>query len=80
MDESGWELEVLTEPSEFEGLSVVSITAMRVDLTTGDISISHTLHQLVRLRDDTEDIVGEIDPLMEAAERGADRDRRRGGS
>ncbi len=80
VDESGWELEVLTEPSEFEGLSVVSVTAMRVDPTTGDIAISHTLHQLVRLRDEGEDIVGEIDPLMEAAERGADRDRRRGGS
>ncbi len=80
VDASGWELEVLTEPSEFEGLSLVSVTAMRLDTVSGEIAISHTLHQLVRLRDDAEDIVGEVDALMEAAERGAGRNRSRGGT
>lgn len=66
-DETDWELEVLTEPSEFEGLTLVSVTAMRVDQLSGEVAFSHTLHQLVRLREGEEDIVGEVDPLMEAA-------------
>ncbi len=73
IDDSGWELEVLTEPSEFDGLTIVSVTAMRLDVDSGNIGISHTLHQLMRLREEGDDVVGEIDPLMEAAERGAQR-------
>ncbi|MCB9844408.1 MAG: hypothetical protein H6811_00260 [Phycisphaeraceae bacterium] len=57
-----WELEVLTEPSEFEGLTLVSVTARRV--VEDEIIIEHTLHQLARLGEEDADIAGEqIDAL-----------------
>lgn len=60
---SGWELVVQTEPSEFDGLTRVSITARRASAagprTDGP---TYTLHQLVRLgaAEATADGAGEV--------------------
>jgi len=72
-DDNGWELEITTEPSEFDGLRLASVTARRVDPESDLEIVSFTLHQLVRLSDDVPDIVGEVDPLVAEAERGARR-------
>ncbi len=84
IEASGWELVVEREPSMFEGLSIVHVTARRVDPESGRVLVSATLHQLVRVRADSdEDIVGEAGDLLDAARRGADRagsGRRGGGS
>lgn len=56
---SGWELAIETEPSEFAGLTRVSVTARRTaerSLPTG--AASYTLHQLVRLSGKGEDTAG----------------------
>ena len=76
---SGWELEIQTEPSEFVGLTLVTVTARRVDPATGEFSFATTLHQLIRLSAQGEDSVGERDDLSREAERGA-RSRSGGGS
>lgn len=76
-DESGWEIEVEREASEFEGLSVVRVTARRVDSESGDVLVEHTLHQLVRLIEEGAEIAGEEDELAEAAREGAEREARR---
>lgn len=47
--DSGWELEVQTEPSEFAGLTKVSITALHRRGTSQATDASFTLRQLVRL-------------------------------
>lgn len=47
--ESGWELEVQTEPSEFAGLTKVSITALRRRSGAGPAVYTYTLTQLVRM-------------------------------
>ena len=61
---SGWELEVETEPSEFAGLTLVTVTAIK---RSGEsVAASYTLRQLVRLgREQAEDIAGEPDPALE---------------
>ncbi len=67
---SGWELRVSTTPSAFAGLTEVSITAVRVDERGVSAERAlYTLVQLVRLREVTEDIVGEEDEITERARR-----------
>ncbi len=74
VEDTGWELVVDREPSEFEGLSVVRVTARRVDPASERVLVSATLYQLVRVREDAgEDIVGEAGDLLDAAREGADR-------
>lgn len=72
---TGWELEIETEPSQFAGLTLVSVTAMRRDEASGSTSHATRLTQLVRLSALEEDSVGERDEISVEAERGA----RRGG-
>ncbi|MGE3107345.1 MAG: hypothetical protein AB7G11_12795 [Phycisphaerales bacterium] len=68
--ESGWELIIETTPTEFDGLTLVSITAARSG-GSGIDSSAYTLRQLVRLRDAAPDSVGDVDDVTRAAERGA---------
>jgi hypothetical protein len=62
-----WELQIDTEPSQFEGLTVLSITASRT-APDGHALASYTLRQLVRLGGKGEDKAGELDDLSAAAE------------
>ncbi len=69
---TAWELEIDTEPSEFPGLTRVSVTALRRG--GGDqIVASYTLRQLVRLSARAEDKAGDLDALAEEAARAATR-------
>jgi hypothetical protein len=68
---SGWELEIQTEPSQFPGLTLVEVTAVRRDEATGESGFGTTLRQLVRLRAREDDTIGEQDEIGEAADRGA---------
>ena len=66
--DSDWELEIDSEPTEFRGLSLVTIRAIRRPSPDSDrILASYTLHQLVRLGSEEEDVVGQDDPLMRRA-------------
>lgn len=76
---SDWRLRIESEPSEFEGLSVVRVTAERVDPVSGGVVTSRTLRGLLELREARPDEVGEAGELVEAAEQGAARAQRRGG-
>lgn len=49
--ESGWELEISTEPSDFGSLTKVMVTAVRRRAESGTVMHSYTLTQLVRLSD-----------------------------
>lgn len=62
---SGWSLEIETQLSPFTGLTLVSVRAFRDDAP--DVGV--TLHQLVRLRDDGPQGVGEVDEITERAVR-----------
>ncbi len=64
--ESGWELRIETEPSGFDGLTAVTVTAKK---TAG--GASYTLKQLVRMSSKGEDNVGGVDEVIKEAERGA---------
>jgi hypothetical protein len=69
---AGWELEIGTEPSEFDGLTRVTVHAFRrVSRNSDQLAASYTLRQLVRLSAAADDEAGEEDPLMEEARRGA---------
>ena len=68
---SGWELEIETEPSQFAGLTLVEVTALRRDEATGQTSFATTLRQLVRLSARAEDTIGEQDELSRTGVRGA---------
>ncbi len=68
---TGWELEIETEPSQFVGLTLVSVTAMRRDEASGETSFATRLTQLVRLSAAVEDSIGERDEISVEAERGA---------
>lgn len=70
---SGWELEVETEPSAFDGLTLVSVRALRRNESTGEAGFATTLRQLVRISQRAEDTVGEQDELSEEAARGGGR-------
>lgn len=76
---SQWEVEIATEPSEFEGLTRVTVRAFKRD-ASGAVAAAHTLHQLVRLGSAAEDRAGAEDALSGAARRGAERSERRGGA
>jgi len=61
-----WMLDVVSEPSEFEGLSLVTVTASREDPENPDArSVSVTLTQLVGLRNAEPDVAGELDEMIE---------------
>jgi hypothetical protein len=69
----GWEMEIETEPTRFDGLTSVRIRAVRRSPTRPDVELaSYALRQLVRLGNDTESIdeIGEEDELTMEAERG----------
>jgi type II secretory pathway pseudopilin PulG len=68
---ASWELDIQTTPSQFRGLTRVSITAMKHGGGSGQPAASYTLHQLVRLGGKGEDRAGDEDPLVEIARRGA---------
>ncbi len=66
-----WELRVETSPTKFDGLTLITVTAERMT-TTGMVE-GYTLSQLVRLKADSADSVGEEDDITKAAERGSQR-------
>jgi Tfp pilus assembly protein PilV len=67
-----WELEIDSEPSEFAGMSKVSVRALRRAAPGADrVTASYTLVQLVRLGAREEDTTGERGELFDAAVRGA---------
>lgn len=74
-DDTGWELVVETEPSQFDGLTYVTITARRAvvggfsQTGSGNAGASFTLRQLVRVVAKEEDGIGEKDDVMLEAER-----------
>jgi len=76
-----WEIEVDTEPSTFDGLTLATVRAFRrVSETSEDLAAEFTLRQLVRLSAGGEDVAGETDAIGEAARRGAERGERFGPS
>jgi hypothetical protein len=58
---SPWSLEIETEPSQFTGLTHVTVKAVKKSGSTENAS--YTLHQLVRLFGGEQSGVGEEDPL-----------------
>lgn len=67
---NGWELRIATNPSAFEGLTEVAITAVLTDPRNPGAELSsYTLVQLVRLREDPEDSIGGEDEITERARR-----------
>lgn len=76
--ETGWELRIDTEPSQFRGLTRVTVTAQRRREGQEQPDASYTLHQLVRLSPQAEDRAGEEGDLSEAAKRGLEELQRRG--
>ncbi len=60
-----WRLAIETQPSPYDGLTLVSITASR----TTTAGVSFTFHQLVRLEAPAHDEVGDTDELAELIER-----------
>lgn len=65
-----WFLQIDTEPTEYAGLFLVTVTASQMAPGTDIITASYTLHQVVRLGLEPEDVAGEEDELMDAARRG----------
>lgn len=69
--EAPWEVRIETSPSQFEGLTHVTVQAFRRASRNSDqFAATYTLHQLVRLSAGAEDEVGEEDALLEEARRG----------
>lgn len=72
--DSGWELQIDTEPSQFRGLTRVTVKAFKhaaggpVGEAAGP---SYTLRQLVRLSGKGEDVAGSADSLADQAKKGA---------
>jgi type II secretory pathway pseudopilin PulG len=60
---TGWELRIESDPSQFAGLTRVTITAAKLDASEAPL-VSYTLRQLVRLGGREEDRAGEIDELL----------------
>jgi len=68
--ESNWELEVTTDRSQFAGLTLVTVRALRRESPNSDqLRASYTLRQLVRLFGETDDAVGDEDEMSERARR-----------
>ncbi len=80
LEDSGWELVIDTEPSEFRGLTKVSVTAQRVDEVEGTVLATVTLVQLVAMGPEGEDTVGEASDLLREAMEGAAAEERRTGT
>jgi type II secretory pathway pseudopilin PulG len=79
-DETGWELAVESEPSSFDGLTYVTVTARRASVdgwagASGAASgnAGFTLRQLVRLAERDEDGIGEKDDVTVEAEKARER-------
>ncbi len=69
--ESLWEIEIDTIRSEFPGLTHVTVTVVkRASPDSESLVASYTLHQLVRLADAEEDVVGELDEIAIEAMQG----------
>jgi hypothetical protein len=69
--ESGWELEIDTEPSEFTGLTKITVRAIkRAAPDSEQLVAEYTLRQLVRLSGKGEDRAGGEDALAAEAKRG----------
>jgi hypothetical protein len=69
--ESGWELQIDTEPSEFTGLAKITIRAFKRAAPDSDqVAAEYTLRQLVRLSGKGEDRAGGEDALAAEAKRG----------
>lgn len=69
---SGWELEIDTEPSRFDGLTKLTVRAFKTAAPdSGRVAASYTLTQLVRLGANVGEEVGELDRLAEEGARGA---------
>ena len=66
---SGWEVAVEVEPSEFTGLTLVSVTATERGERDA-VRAAYTLRQLVRLSAAEEDKAGDEDRLAEEARKG----------
>lgn len=65
-----WHLEVEAEPSEFPGLTTVRVTAFRsASGRVEDAAVRASVEQLVRLRVDREDAVGDENELEDDIER-----------
>lgn len=65
-----WTLEVDTEPTEFAGLYMVTVTASLASGRAEAAEAWYTLRQVVRLGSEPADVAGEEDELMDAARRG----------
>lgn len=72
-DDTGWELVVESEPSGFDGLTYVTVTARRAALDGGVPGPGFTLRQLVRLAQLDEDGIGEKDDVTIEAEKARER-------
>lgn len=67
-----WEVEIDSLPSQFSGLTQVTVTAIKRPAPDSDrVIASYTLHQLVRLMPEQPDDVGAIDDISGAASRGS---------
>lgn len=79
-EETGWELRVETSPTRFDGLTLVTVTAVRIADGgsaggAGDVG-GVTLQQMVRIGEGARDQVGDEDDISaEAARDSAGRDR-----
>jgi hypothetical protein len=74
---TGWELEIDVESSPFDGLTLVTVRAIkRPSLDSQRIETDYTLRQLVRLGSLGADEAGAEDDLMEEARRGAEEEAR----
>lgn len=65
---SPWWIEIETQPAAFEGLTHVTVRAVKKSADDREIA-SYTLHQLVRLFGEQAEGAGEEDPLAERVRR-----------
>ncbi len=69
-----WRIEVESEPTDFDGLTRVTVRAIKQAAPNSTtVTASYTLHQLVRMADRVEDTAGAVDEISRAAESGAAR-------
>ncbi|MBX3363712.1 MAG: hypothetical protein KF866_03005 [Phycisphaeraceae bacterium] len=79
LEDAGWELLIETEPSDFRGLTKVTVIARRVDDLSGAVLASARLTQLVALGPEADDTIGGESELHRQAVEGAAREERRSG-
>ncbi len=63
---SGWLLEIEAQPSPYDGLTLISVRAVRED----DPGVNAVLHQLVRMGVEGAEGVGDLDEITERAGQG----------